>query len=87
MDGQQVVLIALSVATLAWVIPSILVTIIVIKTKDMPRDIKLGLLKLSWQVPLLGNVVCWLKFAKIGKLRRLTGNQHRSLWAAYRGSR
>lgn len=87
MDGQQVVLIALSVATFVWVIPSIFVTVMVLKTKDMPKDIKLGLLKLSWQVPLLGNIVCWMKFAKIGKLRRLTGNEHRSLWAAYRASR
>ncbi len=87
MEGKVVLYISLAILVVFWLFPSLLLTLKISKTQDMPKDIKQELLKLCWQVPFLGNVVCCMKFAKIGRLRKLTAGEHKSLWVAYRSIR
>ncbi|BFM12838.1 hypothetical protein R50072_29910 [Simiduia litorea] len=70
-----------------WIIPASVLTFKVASNDVLPRSFKRQLIMPMWYVPLVGNLVCYVQFAKLGKLQSLSAAEHRSIWAAYRSTR
>lgn len=67
---------------LLWIFPALILTIKVQKIKRLDPAIKKQIIIPMWVVPLFENLICYMMFAKTGKLNRLSKDEHRSIWAA-----
>lgn len=68
------------VVAAAWLLSAAIFTIKVLSLPNLRPEVKRQLIVPMWVVPLLGVLFFLLIFVKTGKLRRLTLDEHRSLW-------
>jgi hypothetical protein len=62
-----------------WLVPAVMLTIKVRSIDGLDPEMKNQLIKPMWYVPLVGNVVCYFMFARLGKLNKLSDSEHRSI--------
>ena len=84
---NMLIWIALFVGVGMWLLPAVILTMRISKEDKLPKPLKKQLIKGLWLVPLVGNIVGYMFFSKIGKLTPLTESEHRSLWVAYKSTR
>jgi len=64
----------------AWLLSAAILTVKVFSMPNLRSEVKRQLIRPMWVVPLLGVLFFLLIFVKTGKLRRLTRDEHRSIW-------
>lgn len=87
MEREHIYLVLATVLLMTWIFPAIVLTIKVSQIKGLSKNKKSQLIKPMWYVPLVGNLVCYMQFAEMGKLRPLNEGEHKSIWAAYSSTR
>lgn len=66
-----------------WLIPAFIMTYKLSINKNIDLNIKIVFLRKIWLVPVFGVLFCMIVLAKTGKITRLTGSEHRSLWSGH----
>lgn len=82
MMESNILLIAVIILCILWVVPAVVLTIKVRNVKGLDAGFKRQLIVPMWLIPFIGSLVCYFVFAKIGKLNRLSADEHRRIWAS-----
>jgi len=67
-------------ALILWLVPATLLTLKVCKIKSLSTAFKRQLILPLWLLPIVGNLVCYMVFAKVGTLTPLTNDERKRYW-------
>lgn len=84
METDTLIVILVAVVAATWLVPAVLFSFKVMRTEHLERPQKKQLLLYLWTAPIIGSVICAVAFSNMGKLRKLSESEHKSLWAAHR---
>ncbi|GAB1263823.1 hypothetical protein [Aurantivibrio infirmus] len=80
MENISVYIICALLVSILWFVPAAILTIRVKKHEGIEPIIKKQLILSMWVIPIVGTLVCFLVFAKIGRVPRLSEADNRDIW-------
>ena len=83
MDTEHLIALLALVGAIVWFVPALIFSVKVLRTDELESHLQKQLLIYLWVAPVIGAVICAVMFSKIGKLRKLSESEHKSIWAAH----
>jgi F420-0:gamma-glutamyl ligase-like protein len=83
MKSEHLVIVLVIVGVAIWLVPAFVYSAKLLSTDEFEPNLRKQLLVYLWIAPIIGAVMCVVMFSKIGKLRKLSQAEHKSLWAAH----
>ena len=80
MDDVLLAMGAVPVST--WILPATALTLHLDEAEGIQDDTKRLLRRIAWRLPVFGCCFCMLVLARPGKIKQLSDNEQRTVWAA-----